>query len=394
MNEFKAYLMPSSLQRRWSYNELIPALLYFDRVTFPMDDIEPQYVSDEYRSPGTPPVRLRSPNELEGMEANEFVDGLTVEQHRYYWPMRDLMAEEVICISAIDLFLDKPGYEQTLRQLLRENDPLAHEYLNAASGYYDFMVEEQNTLSRFEKALKVRDWIKGALSLQRKGWEQVTIHPAGYVALLSALKLFPDLFQLSLESKVDRSGHVRRSAAASYLAPRTVGTILQSELDSLTLEGDSEALSEILEVRQKYASELQEFRIKMIEAVKDWRLAEMDLSHVPDAVDDYIYTVQPTFAQTRRALSDKLRVPKLIFEKGGAVFMSAVGVGVGAYTGTMAAGPIGTVAGAAFGATTAEALKSFFGDLGKKLSEEFGANKVSIDKSMVYLFHAQKALRR
>ncbi len=71
MNDFNAFLMPFSFLRRWSYNELIPALLYFDRVTFLMDDIEPQYISDKYQRPGEPPVRLRRPEELAGMKAND-----------------------------------------------------------------------------------------------------------------------------------------------------------------------------------------------------------------------------------------------------------------------------------------------------------------------------------
>src|SRR5262245_56975839 len=45
MDTFNAFLMPYSFLRRWTYTELIPALLYFDRVTFLMDDIEPQYLS-------------------------------------------------------------------------------------------------------------------------------------------------------------------------------------------------------------------------------------------------------------------------------------------------------------------------------------------------------------
>src|SRR5262245_31300853 len=44
MNDFNAFLMPFSFLRRWSYNELIPALLYFDRVTFLMDRSEERRV--------------------------------------------------------------------------------------------------------------------------------------------------------------------------------------------------------------------------------------------------------------------------------------------------------------------------------------------------------------
>ena len=33
MSGFNAFLMPYSFLRRWTYDELIPSLLYFDRVT-------------------------------------------------------------------------------------------------------------------------------------------------------------------------------------------------------------------------------------------------------------------------------------------------------------------------------------------------------------------------
>jgi hypothetical protein len=39
---------------------------------------------------------LVNPRQLEGMDGNNFVEGLSVDQHRYYWPMRDLIGEEVI----------------------------------------------------------------------------------------------------------------------------------------------------------------------------------------------------------------------------------------------------------------------------------------------------------
>lgn len=156
MNKFRAFLMPYSVPRRWNYDELIPALLYFDNVTFVMDDVGPvhlftvglenasgldqQTIPDDLRQEfsahgvslsqkangtvidagslwkirdgnsryqvekflqeclnvyGSPEIGLVDPRQLEGMDGNDFVEGLSVEQHRYYWPMRDLIREEV-----------------------------------------------------------------------------------------------------------------------------------------------------------------------------------------------------------------------------------------------------------------------------------------------------------
>ena len=73
--------------------------------------------------------------------------------------------------------------------------------------------------------------------------------------------------------------------------------------------------------------------------------------------------------------------------------MSAVAVGGSALAGTVVAGPLGTVVGAALGTAASEALKSFIEGIGEELSDELKPEKVTVDKSMVYLFHAQKALR-
>ena len=177
--------MPFSFLRRWSYNELIPALLYFDRVTFLMDDIEPQYISDKYQQPDTPPVRLRSPEELAGINDNEVVDGLTVEQHQYYWPMRDLMKEEVIVISSAGLGpMIGPKPSQKLQTLLDQKDKMAIEYEIYANLFYDsYRPTEQRNLGRFDKAIEVYSWINHALQ-GRRGWQRVTLHPNAYRSFL------------------------------------------------------------------------------------------------------------------------------------------------------------------------------------------------------------------
>lgn len=422
MNDFNAFLMPFSFLRRWSYDELIPALLYFDRVTFLMDDIEAQYISDKYQQPGTPPVRLRSPDELAGMNANEFVDGLTVEQHRYYWPMRDLMKEEVIVISSADMApidLPKEVYDLVAAEDLQaglspkpfktEDDPWrclqaqldsgnkhALEYETYASSFYDtYMPAERRTLSSFDKAIEVRGWIHHAL-LYRPGWQRVTLHPDGYCALMSALDVFPDLLQLFIRTRIDGSGRPSQPPAQSYLATRVVGTLLEEKLHSFALEDDPNALSEILKLRQKYASDLQAFRAKMAQATNEWNL-ETDLTNMPGKVEGYIQTVRPEFEHTRRALSDKMRIPKLVLRRSGALISIGACAALGGAAGSFA-GPLGTAAGAkaggAIGAAASEALKAFFPALGEEVADKVKPKDVSIDKSLVYLFHAEEDLRR
>jgi hypothetical protein len=179
---------------------------------------------------------------------------------------------------------------------------------------------------------------------------------------------------------------------------RVVGTLLEEELNSFILEDDPNALSEVLEVRQKYASDLQAFRAEMLEATNEWGLVDSDLRDMPGKVESYIEKVRPAFEHTRRALSDTLRIPKLILRKGGALILIGACAGIGAVIGTALAGPLGTIAGATagggVGVAAPEAFKSSFEELGKEAGDKVKPKDVSIDKSLVYLFHAQEALRR
>jgi hypothetical protein len=205
--------------------------------------------------------------------------------------------------------------------------------------------------------------------------------------------------QLYLESQVAHAGTAAQTPQQAYLATRVVGTLLQEELSSFDLEDDPEALSEILMVRQKYASDLQEFRATMAKATNEWRLVESEWRDLPGKVQDYVESVRPSFEHTRRALSESMRVPKLILRRGGALISVGACAGAGALLGT-SLGPAGIVAGAAkgaaigagIGAAASEALKSIFAELGKETAEAIKSKSVSIDKSTVYLFHAQKAL--
>src|SRR5262245_18640814 len=173
---------------------------------------------------------------------------------------------------------------------------------------------------------------------------------------------------------------------------RVVGTLLEEQLNSFALE-DRNALSEILNVRQKYAADLQRFRAKMAEATNTWELLDTDLRDMPAKVESYIQNVRPEFEQTRRAVSDQVRIPRLVLRKLGALITIGVCAGIGAAVGTLL-GPAATAAGAGLGAAAPEAFKSFFGELGKDTAEKVKPKDVSIDKSVLYLFRAEKALRR
>lgn len=151
-------------------------------------------------------------------------------------------------------------------------------------------------------------------------------------------------------------------------------------------------------MRQKYAANLQAFRAKMAQATNEWKLLDTDLRDMPKKVETYIQTVRPEFEQTRRALSDKLRIPKLVLRKGGAMIMIGACVGIGGGLGTILAGPPGTVAGAttggAVGMAMSEAFKSFFSELGKEVADTVKPKDVSIDKSLLYLFHAESVFEK
>jgi hypothetical protein len=406
--EFRAFLMPSSFLRRWSYDELIPALLYFDRVTFLMDDIEESSLA---------PGGLRGPIELRDRPGNELVGGLLVEQHRYYWPMRELMREGVIAISSMDMGgigrVDED--RRRLQELLDGGHDLAVEYVAAASRYHDRMRTVEDRSSDVERAVEVRYWIEDALRfLQwpgRRGWEQVTLDPDGYVALLAALRLFPGLRRLDAAGRVDAQGRVRPAPAESYVPMTVVATLLRDGLPTFATDGDPEALAEILEVRRKRSAELRAFREAMLEAAGRVTAADTELWRVPAEARRYVESLRPAFAETRRALSDGWRLPKLVLRKAGAVVAAGVAIGAAAYAESALAGSAAALAAGALGPEVVKAIKgSLDADgateawretlakgregLGDRLAGAVAGKEAVVETSMAYLFHAQEALRR
>jgi hypothetical protein len=406
--EFRAFLMPSSFLRRWSYDELIPALLYFDRVTFLMDDVEESSLA---------PGGLRGPIELRGRPPDELVGGLLVEQHRYYWPMRELMREGVIAISSMDLGGLRRVDEdrRRLQALLGEGHDLAIEYVAAASRLHDRMSPAEGRSSDVERAVDVRYWIEDALRfLQwpgRRGWEQVTLDPDGYVALLAAQRLFPELRRLDAAGRVDRDRRVRPAPADSYVPMTVVRTLLRDGLPTFTTDGDPEALAEILEVRRKRSAELQAFRRAMLDAAERVKAADTELWRVPEHAARYVATLRPAFEETRRALSDGWRAPKLVLRKAGAVVAAGVAIGAAVYAESAIAGSAAAVTAAALGPEVVKAIKgSLDADaaqeawretlatgregLGERVAGALVGKEAVVDTSMAYLFHAQEALRR
>jgi len=87
----------------------------------------------------------------------------------------------------------------------------------------------------------------------------------------------------------------------------------------------------------------------------------------------------------------------LILKKGGALIIIGACARIGAAMGMAPAGPLGTVTGATvggeMGAAVPEACKSFLEELGKEAADKVKPKDVSIEKSLVYLLHAQQALR-
>jgi len=417
MGEFNGFLMPHDYCRRWHYDELIPSLLYFDRVTFLMDDIEPVYVVEPRRESGRDPhPTLRPPVELVGMRSDELVDGLTVEQHRYYWPLRELMQEGVVAITAADLHMYR-SVAPALRAMTASGDKVALEYVEAASAYYDAVtLGAGGAASRLGappesglgKAEAVYSWISHALvraaTPARQGWQWVTLHPHGYVALLSALALFPELCHLERRGQVDASGKVRPLEDTPYLAMRVIAQLLEAELSTYVLASDPGALAEVLRIRERYRDELGEFRATMTEAaVKFLRNARGEPRSVIAQASEYVEMLRPVFDRTNRALSDHFRAPRLVLRQGGSLIATGLLAGLGGAAGallgpevaTMGSVVLGGAVSAVIAGAATKSIEQAFQRLGEKTADQVASVRTApAEASLVYLFHARKAIQR
>ncbi|MEM7022338.1 MAG: hypothetical protein AAF637_07055 [Pseudomonadota bacterium] len=402
--DFNGFLMPTSFMRRWSYDQLIPSLLYFDRVTFLMDDIEGRYVSDDprYRQPGVPRVRLHSSAELAGVPDDEFIDGLTAEQHRYYWPMRDLMREHVIIITAKGFRSSGPEEAEELRALalalVDQQHPQHREaidYQGAAIRYFDLMVDNGSETSVEEKPRAVYRWIRDALQSERSGWQRVMLDPSAFIAFQKALQLFPSLYRIHARHRFERGSGP--GTPETLLAAKVTADLLQARLPTYAVT-DPAALSEILTVRERRRSELEAFRTRMMEAANELQLAQLGPDELAARVDGYVRKLRPVFDETARALSDRWRVPKLVLRESGAVVAAGLLVGLGAAAGSVVAGPAGGLVGSALAGATAaganESIKRLFADVGNAAAAVVGTNGGPADASLSFLFHAERAVRR
>jgi hypothetical protein len=487
--------MPYSFLRRWSYDELIPPLLYFDRVTFVMDDISPHYlftaglenaidldqqvvpeglrqmfssqqallsrsasvtvvtpgtlwkirdgkrryqieksISEKLVIYGSPEMGLVNPKKLQGRDGNEPEGGLSVDQHRYYWPMRDLIGEEVILVTGMDMsrphfivnseiveallqdernapFVAERFIEREGRYWLREGHetaeieallhiegaaPLARQYVLSASRYYDAVAGDSAAISPEAKAMEVRNWIGDAL-VRRRGWAQVALNPHGLAALLAAETLFGDLRRLGCDDE-DREretkwygGHLTPpSPTSSYVAMRVAGNLLQKELHSFALRDprDPEALSEILRVREKYRSECEAFRTAMLDASRNmqWETPR----ELIQRADDYVRQVEPAYSELTRAMADRWRTPKLVFRKGGVLVTTGVVAGLG----FLIAGHIGAAVGGTVGNSLGEGVRAIMERLGDDATAPKETIPMPTNKAMAYLFHTRQALER
>ena len=391
MTEFNAFLMPTDFMRRWSPDELIPALLYFDRVTFLMDDIDT-------------PDRLIDPKLLEGRPDEDFEGGLQVAQHRYFWPMRDLMNEEVIVISWRDTGgeMGSPRLmkiKQDFEALLKDEDKLALEYLDSSARYYDLITGYTDVSGNaIGKAFAVRGWIQNALSFRRHqhGWKNVTLHPDGQRSLVAAITLFDDLRRLVCAGDTNREAKWYDSPNemqdGHYVAMRVMAEVLRNELHSFTVGKDPQALSEILEVRHKRRDEFEAFRQAMLEA--EQQFSGLTSSELVKATENYVAKVTIEFENMKNLMSDRWRTPKLVLRKTGTLLAVGISVFVGSSLGAMAGGPVGAViGGTTTGTAAAKMIEEMIKETGKQVAGPMGKDGTPIQPSLTYLFHAQKALQ-
>jgi hypothetical protein len=217
--------MPSSFLRRWSYDEMVPSLLYFDSITFLMDDIEPRFISAQPISElHDRPVALHSPAELKGVPDEQFVDGLTAEQHRYYWPMRDLMRDGVIVITSMDLSMVPPEELAPLHEAFRDHQHPKHrvavDFRSSAVAYFDLMAPTPSGATEDEKARDVYRWFRDAL-LRSAGWRPALLHPTSFIAFKAALELFPALYEIHARGRFVSGSTSPISSMFALKSPQT-----------------------------------------------------------------------------------------------------------------------------------------------------------------------------
>jgi hypothetical protein len=149
-------------------------------------------------------------------------------------------------------------------------------------------------------------------------------------------------------------------------------------------------------VRDKRRSELEAFRDRMRKEAQNLELSNASPEDLSGSISAAIRRLEPAFDETARALSDPLRVPKLILRQGGTYALIGVVTGLGAWlgglvggavAGTIAAGTLATAAKKVVG----EAIKKPLGALGEEAASLLCGTK--INTSLSYLFYAKEAVR-
>jgi hypothetical protein len=353
-------------------------------VTFLMDDIDTAVLD-----------KLVDPKDLRELPDGEPVDGLLVGQHRYYWPMRDLMTAEVLAISSMDISIEFPCERAVLERLVQDGNAVAKQYIEAAADYYDRIpVAVPRVEAPLDKAMEVRTWIRDAISFRRfksGRWQPVAFDPSGYRALLHAVAIFEDLKDLGAAEASPPRWYLDTPTppyADSFLAVRAVQNLLGRRLPAFEIQDDPAALSGILEVRERRKGELRAFR----EALK----AKADQLHSADP-DQFLGEVQKSvsalerdFQNIEKALSGRWRVPKLVFREGAVYVIVGLAAGLGALVGGPAGIPVGGVIGGALG----EGVKAIFSQFGQQAGSLVAPKEGKVESATVYLFHAERSLRK
>ena len=365
---FDAFLMPTHLNFRWNYDALVPALLYFDSVTFVNDDVG---VRDKLVDPAT----------LTGCDPDSVVEGFVVQQHRYYWPMRELIQEGVISLrpmqsTMMPMTLHHPvtgelqiGWKDRFQEMLDREDPRARKFLYVANRYHRFIVPPSpNSKDEpigdapsidISNALEVALWTRDAIRRRSTGQRRVAIHPEGQVAMDLAIEIFEDINKEMRPTDPDTADWIRQDqerdpgkldnypdAVALGLAQQ----IMAPAMPTFCVDQDPSRLAEILKIRDKRKDELGAFREMMQQS--EARLLATAPEFRREAMRDFVLSKLAEFKTVSTALSRPGYATRLRLSKYGGLIgtmissaLSAMIPGAGATT-FLAQGALGAAKGA------------------------------------------------
>ncbi|RYH07775.1 hypothetical protein [Tropicimonas sp. IMCC6043] len=393
-NEFQAMIMPTDFRRRWSYDALIPSLLYFDSVSFLNDDVRSA-------------ADLVDPTTMTGCGPKDVVEGLLVEQHRYYWPFREILSEGVISLCPIEIqfhiFSPPPpppgikvpvksprGWRSIIDERLTQGDEVAKSFVAIGARYFDLVGEKDQSMEDIDKALWVAAWTKDALRYRARGQKRVAIHPDGQTAMELSIALFNDVEELvskRTEARLDWQNvppdRGKKDGFGDLVGLGLITKVLEKILPTFSIDGDPSRLSEILEVRHQRADELRVFRQFVMEAEEKFAVA--DVQEREDAAREFILESNQLFEDLEKALSDPNRKLKLRASKFGGVLIAGISGAVG---GAIAA--LNPAAGTVLGEAVAGATEGTISHMLDKASDSLETREVH--PGLSYLFYAKEAM--